>query len=105
MDRAVTRPRTGAYLAFFRLKRAIFVHGCFWHQHKQGTCKRSSLPKSNLDYWKLKLMRNVIRDRETQRQLRRDGWKILIIWECECGKVERVRRKLSSFLVTAGHTP
>jgi DNA mismatch endonuclease (patch repair protein) len=85
-------------LAFFRLKRAILVHGCFWHQHKHRSCNRSNLPKSNQDYWIPKLARNVQRDKESKKRLRENGWSILVIWECECRDAEALRSKLATFL-------
>ncbi len=71
---------------------AVFVHGCFWHQH-QG-CKRSNIPKSNLKYWTNKLSRNVQRDKENKRMLKKAGWKIFIIWECECKMPDKLTAKL-----------
>jgi DNA mismatch endonuclease (patch repair protein) len=60
---------------------AIFVHGCFWHQH---SCKRGNRrPATNVAYWTAKLARNVARDRSSRHDLRRLGWRPLIIWECE----------------------
>ncbi len=58
----------------------VFVNGCFWHKHE---CPRFRWPKSNEDYWKPKIERNVIRDRENYEKLRQDGWNIIIVWECE----------------------
>src|SRR5262245_61421886 len=51
-------------IVFSRLRKVIFVHGCFWHQHEDPRCKISRMPKSNLDYWKPKLERNHARDIE-----------------------------------------
>ena len=60
---------------------AIFVHGCFWHQH---SCKRGNRrPATNVAYWTAKLARNVARDRSSRHKLRRLGWRTLIIWECQ----------------------
>lgn len=59
----------------------IFVHGCFWHQHKG--CKRSNMPKSNVAYWTSKLTRNSMRDRSNRKQLEHLGWTTLVIWECK----------------------
>ena len=64
-----------------RLKLAIFVHGCFWHQHR---CKRGNrIPASNRPYWEKKLARNVERFAAQRRELRTLGWRVIIIWECE----------------------
>lgn len=59
---------------------AVFVHGCFWHQH---TCKDFRWPKSNVEFWRKKIERNVERDRQSQEQLRRMGWRVHTIWACD----------------------
>ena len=61
----------------------VFVNGCFWHMHD---CGRFTLPKTNLDYWKEKLQRNVKRDSENEKKLRSLGWKVIVIWECQLNK-------------------
>jgi DNA mismatch endonuclease (patch repair protein) len=67
--------------AIRRSKIAIFVHGCFWHQH---ACPRGNRrPVSNVAYWKRKLNANQKRDRVVMRSLRRLGWKTLVVWECQ----------------------
>lgn len=76
-----------------KYKTAIFINGCFWHQHKN--CKRSSIPKSNKDYWVPKLENNIQRQKENISQLKRLGWKPLIIWECEVKKIDELTQKLS----------
>ena len=69
---------------------AILVHGCFWHQH---SCSRGSRqPSSNVDYWRQKLARNVLRDKATTRKLRRLGWRVLTIWECQIGRATLAAR-------------
>jgi DNA mismatch endonuclease, patch repair protein len=62
-------------------KTAVFVNGCFWHQHIG--CKRSSIPKSNQDYWVPKLKRNVEKQKIDIKLLNKLGWKTIIVWECE----------------------
>ena len=59
----------------------VFVHGCFWHQH--GKCLDSRLPQSNVQYWKPKLASNKRRDSRRTRQLRRMGWHVFVIWDCQ----------------------
>ena len=59
----------------------IFVHGCFWHGCPR--CTPIKQAKSNLDYWQVKIDRNRLRDRSVQRRLRREGWRVHIIWECD----------------------
>lgn len=61
-------------------KIVIFVHGCFWHQHRE--CKYARLPSSNPDFWNQKLRRNVQRDQEAFVALKAAGWRILVVWEC-----------------------
>jgi len=62
-------------------KAVIFVHGCFWHQHKG--CKDSGIPKTNTEFWETKLNKNVERDKKNTAALKQLGWKVLEIWECE----------------------
>ena len=62
-------------------KFAIFVNGCFWHQHKG--CKRANIPKSNTDYWIPKLEKNVNRFKDNLNKLKNMGYKTAVIWECE----------------------
>ena len=72
----------------------VFVHGCFWHQHD---CRRGRPPATNEEYWGPKLKRNVERDASARMALRRMGWRVLTIWECEIGASgfrERVERFL-----------
>ncbi|MBE6991238.1 MAG: DNA mismatch endonuclease Vsr [Ruminococcaceae bacterium] len=61
----------------------IFVNGCFWHMHG---CSRSRFPRSNQEYWKPKIERNIQRDAENQQKLEADGWKVIVVWECELKK-------------------
>jgi DNA mismatch endonuclease (patch repair protein) len=60
---------------------AVFVHGCFWHQHPG--CALSRQPRGNTAYWKPKLARNVERDTKARQQLEALGWNVLLVWECE----------------------
>lgn len=68
----------------------IFVNGCFWHAHEQ--CTKSSTPKSNVEFWTKKLMRNKERDAQQQRELQEAGWKVLVVWECELDRKHRQER-------------
>jgi DNA mismatch endonuclease, patch repair protein len=86
-------------LVFRARKKAIFVHGCFWHQHKIIKCLDGRLPKSNLDYWKPKLTRNVQRDERNLNALKNMGWKTLVLWECEINRdTSKIAKRLKSFL-------
>ncbi len=90
-------------LVFVRRKKVIFVHGCFWHRH---ACEAGrSTPASNEDYWRRKFQRNVRRDRSAVRQLRRLGWGVSIVWECQTKpkRADRLRRRLIRFLTEQTH--
>ncbi len=78
-------------------KLAIFVHGCFWHRHRKG-CRLTRMPKSRLDYWRPKLERNHARDIQNRRKLRRHGWRVLVVWECQLADHDGLERRLSDFL-------
>lgn len=82
-------------LVFPRLRKLIFVHGCFWHQHG---CGLGPLPRSRLDYWVPKLERNESRDRRVRDELVRLGWRVLVVWECETGNARALEDQLESFL-------
>jgi DNA mismatch endonuclease, patch repair protein len=91
-------------LVFRSRRKVIFVHGCFWHQHKKKSCKDGRMPKSRVDYWKPKLLRNVERDRSTRRALARQGWAVLTLWECDILRSpERVSARLTAFLDSPQH--
>jgi DNA mismatch endonuclease (patch repair protein) len=83
-------------LAFVGRKKAIFVHGCFWHQHEN--CREGRPPKSNVGYWGPKLARNVERDAENAQKLSDMGWQVLTVWECETKRPSELIERLSAFL-------
>ena len=85
-------------LVFRPRRKVIFVHGCFWHLHPDASCLDSRKPKSNTGYWHAKLTRNVARDRQHLAALRSDGWRVLVIWECETRKIAALERRLTAFL-------
>lgn len=64
-----------------KYKTIIFVHGCFWHQH--FGCKKANIPKTNTQYWKDKLKRNVEHDNFIKSRLVEKGWSVKTVWECE----------------------
>lgn len=82
----------------FRGKRlAVFVHGCFWHQHEN--CIDGRLPKSNTSYWADKLRKNLERDRDNLGRIEKMGWQTLVVWECEIlDDVESVANNLMMIL-------
>lgn len=79
-----------------KYKTVIFVHGCFWHQHKG--CKRSTIPKSNTDYWIPKLTANVARDSLHKANLEKIGWSVVVIWECETKKTNDLTKRINIIL-------
>ena len=83
-----------------RHKLAIQVRGCFWHQHKD--CNGGRLPRSNTDYWKPKLQRNVQRDAEKDAELRNLGWQVLVIWDCEIREPTDVKNIVSGIVSKLG---
>jgi DNA mismatch endonuclease (patch repair protein) len=68
-------------LVFPRLKKVVFVHGCFWHRHPG--CRHTSTPKTRREFWEEKFARNVERDARKTAQLQDSGWDVLTIWECD----------------------
>lgn len=79
-----------------RHKKTIYVHGCFWHGHKR--CCRSKRPTTNEQFWNKKLDGNIERDKRSRRRLRRLGWEVLVVWQCESRNPEKLLRKLEGFL-------
>lgn len=76
---------------------AVFVHGCFWHRHRR--CRYAYTPKSRCDFWQAKFERNMARDREVTRRLRRLGWRIVTVWECQTVDPLRLQQLLSKHLM------
>lgn len=82
-------------LVFSQWRTALFVHGCFWHSHAK--CARARTPKTNVGYWKKKLERNALRDRQAIKLLRKFGWRCAVIWECQTkdpARLDRILRRL-----------
>jgi DNA mismatch endonuclease, patch repair protein len=84
-------------LVFAGRKKVIFVNGCYWHRHN---CKKGkSVPETRRDFWFSKFARTVERDRENINLLQKQGWKVLVIWECQIkNDIEKVRKKIFKFL-------
>jgi DNA mismatch endonuclease (patch repair protein) len=83
-------------LVFPRLRKTIFVHGCFWHRHRG--CVRTTNPKTRAAYWADKFLTNIARDKRNRRELAKLGWKSLVVWECETSSREKLVRRLKVFL-------
>lgn len=78
-----------------RHAKVIFVHGCFWHGHRG--CSRARRPTTNRRFWNKKLNSNIERDKRLKNQLRKMGWEMLVVWECETKQPERLLKKLQGF--------
>ena len=89
-------------LVFAGRRKAVFVHGCFWHQHEVAACLDGRKPKSNTDYWHPKLARNVERDAQHVAKLKEDGWEVLTVWECEVRDEQALAARLTQFLGPPG---
>lgn len=85
-------------MVFRKGKKVIFVHGCFWHRHPAAHCALARLPKSRLDFWLPKLEGNRARDERNMRALRRRGWKVLTVWECQLKNTARLAVVIGRFL-------
>ena len=77
-------------------RKLIFVHGCFWHGHKG--CPRATRPTTNEAFWERKIEGNVKRDARAIRKLRRIGWSVLVVWQCQTKNSERLERRLAQFI-------
>lgn len=83
-------------IVFGKKRKAIFVHGCFWHRHPG--CSKATSPKTRSEFWTEKFDRNVERDRQAERRLAEMGWQSLVVWECETRAPEKLAPRLQRFL-------
>ena len=87
-------------IVFPRLRKIVMVHGCFWHRHEG--CRQASTPKSRIDFWQAKFLRNMARDADVFAALEILGWDVMVVWECQTegeagrGLEERLRGFLES---------
>lgn len=82
-------------LVFRPRKKVIFVHGCFWHQHD---CRQYRQPRTKREFWEPKLAKNKARDADVRRQLRKLGWGVMVVWECQVRKESLLRSRIKTFL-------
>ncbi|MBX9784221.1 MAG: DNA mismatch endonuclease Vsr [Chitinophagaceae bacterium] len=77
-----------------KYKTIIFIHGCFWHGH--SNCKYFKIPKTRTQWWTDKIATNKANDVKARKALKKEGWKVMVIWECKLkkGKVEKTLEKL-----------
>ncbi len=83
-------------LIFPKLRKVIFVHGCFWHRHRG--CSRTTTPKTRAAYWKEKFRQNIKRDAAKERTLKSLGWNVLVVWECETFDPGTLSDRIVAFL-------
>ena len=87
-------------IVFPKLRKVVEVRGCFWHQH--NGCIDSHIPKSKIDYWRTKLRRNTLRDKQNLKKLKSLGWKVLVLWECDIrnNRAAQLESRIKKFLRT-----
>ena len=87
-----------------KYRTVVFVHGCFWHGHASSNCKFARTPKSNIAFWLDKVRTNSRRDSKNVRRLRKEGWKVIVIYECQLVKKEPpVLLRVVEKIKNAGH--
>ncbi len=82
-----------------KYRSVIFVHGCFWHGHRR--CRKSKRPTTNISFWDEKLGKNERRDKSNILKLRKLGWRVLVIWECQTHRLLALENLISRFLTGA----
>ena len=82
-------------LVFRPRRKIIFVHGCFWHGHH---CKKGRLPNTRLDFWYAKIEANRERDKRILRTLRKTGWSVMTVWQCQTREMDKLVEKIAKFL-------
>jgi DNA mismatch endonuclease (patch repair protein) len=86
-----------------KYKTVIFVHGCFWHYHKD--CREGRIPTTNSTFWRQKLSKNVEKDEKHTETLKGIGWKVIVVWECEIeNQLEIVTQKIECQLTNPAST-
>ncbi|HWF06977.1 MAG TPA: DNA mismatch endonuclease Vsr [Bryobacteraceae bacterium] len=90
-------------LVFARARAVLFVHGCFWHMHR---CKYGKpVPTTNVSFWAEKRRGNVARDKRNRAALKRAGWRVFEVWECQTRDEESLRAKLDPLIAFLRHQP
>jgi DNA mismatch endonuclease (patch repair protein) len=78
-----------------KYKTVIFIHGCFWHGH---TCRRGALPTTNIEFWTTKIDGNIERDKQNVLKLEKQGWNVIVIWQCEIKNMKLRDDKLNTLI-------
>ncbi len=79
-----------------KYKTIIFVHGCFWHGHKN--CKASKLPETRKRFWKKKISDNTKRDRKNIEELEKQCWNVIVVWDCEINNINKRKKRLQQLI-------
>ena len=80
-----------------KYKTVVFIHGCFWHGHANCS-KGTTLPTSNTEFWKAKIQNNITRDILVKKELRKNGWQVLTVWECELNNRIKLSRTIEKLI-------
>ena len=83
-------------IVIVKTKKIIFINGCFWHQHKN--CKKQAMPKANKKYWESKLKRNIEKQAQDIKLLKKQGWEVYKIWECQTNNEDKLTQKILKIL-------
>lgn len=78
-----------------KYKTVVFIHGCFWHGHN---CKKAARPTSNTEFWNAKIQGNIDRDKRVKNELKKSGWNVLTIWDCELKNKERFDNSMKKLI-------
>jgi len=79
-----------------KYKTVVFINGCFWHGHEG--CKASKLPVTNKEFWAKKISDNVTRDERNQNNLKKSGWRVIVVWECELNTIAKRKQRLENLV-------
>ncbi len=79
-----------------RHKKVVLVNGCFWHGHKN--CRKAQIPATNTAFWSKKIQGNIERDRRVRRLLRKEGWQVLTLWECQSRNIAKLTSRIERFM-------
>ena len=79
----------------YKFRTVIFIHGCFWHGH---SCNRGKLPETNHEFWREKISKNMGRDSRDIFELKRKGWKVIIVWQCEISNKKNRDSRLNNLI-------
>lgn len=83
-------------IVLHKYKSIVFIHGCFWHGHRN--CKKSIRPTTNVIFWNTKIDNNMARDKKVLKELKRLGWRVFVIWECDLRSNQLFEKELQKLV-------